>query len=111
MLALKLTRRKLSFLFFVLFDTEKGECASYYCPVLEEDEYLAKQFGPGQREIILDRRTFSGVPLFRIRTGTESTVVIRMDLAESLLERKIVGMELKEVRLTDGMVGDIKDRK
>lgn len=95
------------FLFFVLFDTEKGECASYFCPVLEEEECLARQPGPGQREIVLDRKKISGVPLFYVRTGIESAVVIRMDLAESLLERKSVGVELKEVRLTDGMVGEI----
>ncbi|MBE5991347.1 MAG: hypothetical protein E7247_02995 [Paenibacillaceae bacterium] len=92
------------FLFFVLFDTEKGECASYYCPVLEEEECLAKHFGPGQREIILDRKKFSGAPLFRVRTGTESAVVIRMDLAESLLERGGIGMKLKEVSLSDGSI-------
>ena len=96
------------FLFFVLFDMEKGECASYYSPVLEEEECLAKQPVPGQREIGLDRKKISGVPLFRVRTGTESTVVIRMDLAESLLEREIVGMELKEVRLTYGAVSQIE---
>ena len=95
------------FLFFVLFDTEKGECASYFCPVLEEEECLARPPGPGQREIVLDRKKIRGVPLFRVRTGIESAVVIRMDLAESLLERKSVGVELKEVRLTDGTVGEI----
>lgn len=92
------------FLFFVLFDTEKGECASYYCPVLEEEECLARQPGPGQREIVLDREKISGVPLFRVRTGTESTVVIRMDLAESLLERGAIGMNLKELSLSDSIL-------
>ena len=92
------------FLFFVLFDTEKGECASYYCPVLEEKECLARQPGPGQREIVLDREKFSGVPLFRVRTGTESAVVIRMDLAESLLEREAIGLKLKEVSVSDSSI-------
>ena len=92
------------FLFFVLFDTEKGECASYYCPVLEEEECLAKQPGPGQREIVLDREKISRAPLFRVRTGTESTVLIRMDLAESLLEREAIGLKLKEVSLSDSSI-------
>ncbi|WP_235839267.1 hypothetical protein [Clostridium sp. Marseille-P2415] len=91
------------FLFFALFDTGKGECASYFCPVLEEEECLAGKPGPGQREIILTRRKMNGLPLFRVRIGMESAAIIRMDLAESLLEREIVGMELKEVRLTDSM--------
>jgi hypothetical protein len=92
------------FLFFVLFDTDKGECASYYCPVLEEEECLVKQPVPGQREIILDREKISGVPLFRVRTGTESAVVIRMDLAESLLERGGIGLKLKEVSLSGSSI-------
>lgn len=91
------------FLFFALFDTGKGECATYFCPVLEEEECLAGKPGPGQREIILTRRKMNGLPLFRVRIGMESATIIRMDLAESLLEREIVGMELKEVRLTDSM--------
>lgn len=95
------------FLFFVLFDTEKGECASYYCPVLEEEECLAGKPRPGQRGIILDRRKMNGLPLSRVRIGLESATIIRMDLAESLLEREIVGMELKEVHLTDGWVSQI----
>lgn len=88
------------FLFFVLFDTDKEECASYFCPVLEEEECLAQKPGPGQRELILDRSKMTGIPLFRIRTGTESAVVIRMDLAESLLERGAIGLNLKEVSLS-----------
>ncbi|WP_313152235.1 hypothetical protein [Lacrimispora sp.] len=91
------------FLFAALFDTEKGECASYYCPVLEEEDCLARQPSPGQREMILNREKMSGIPLFRVRTGVESATVIRMDLAESLLERGAVGLELKEVYLADDM--------
>jgi len=96
------------FLFLALFDTGKGECASYFCPMLEEEDCLAGKPGPGQQEIILDRGKMNGIPLFRVRTGMESATIIRMDLAESLLEREIVGMELKEVRLTYGAVSQIE---
>lgn len=92
------------FLFFVLFDTDKEECASYFCPVLEEEDCLAQKPGPGQRELILDRSKMRGIPLFRIRTGTESAVVIRMDLAESLLEREAIGLNLKEVSLSGSCI-------
>ena len=90
------------FLFFVLFDTDKGECASYFSPVLEEEDCLAQKPGPGQRELILDRSKMRGTPLFRVRVGAENMIVIRMDLAESLLERNIIGLELKEICLIDG---------
>ena len=92
------------FLFFVLFDTDKEECASYFSPVLEEEDCLAQKPGPGQRELILDRSKMTGNPLFRIRTGTESAVIIRMDLAESLLERGAIGLNLKEVSLTGSSI-------
>lgn len=92
------------FLFFVLFDTDKEECASYFSPVLEEEDCLAQKPGPGQRELILDRSKMTGIPLFRIRTGTESAVIIRMDLAESLLERGAIGLNLKEVSLTGSSI-------
>lgn len=92
------------FLFAALFDTRKGECSSYFCPVLEEEKCLARQLKPGQRDIILNREKMSGFPLFRVKTGMGSATIIRMDLAESLLEREAVGIGLKEVCLVDGMV-------
>lgn len=92
------------FLFFVLFDTEKGECSSYFCPVLEDEDCLVKMPGLRQREIILDRQKMRGIPLFRVRNGPDSHTIIRMDLAESVMERKIVGLELEEVCMTDRTV-------
>lgn len=92
------------FLFFVLFDTDKEVCASYFYPILEEEDCLAQKLGPGQRELILDWSKMTGIPLFRIRTGTESAVIIRMDLAESLLERGAIGLNLKEVSLTGSSI-------
>ncbi|MDR7810477.1 hypothetical protein [Lacrimispora sp.] len=92
------------FLFAALFDTEKGECASYYCPVLEEEDCLAGKPGPGQRGIILDRSKMNGLPLFRVRIGLESATIIRMDLAESLLEREASGLKLKEVSVSGSSI-------
>ena len=37
-----------------------------------------------------------GLPLFRIRVKDRKKTVIRMDLAESLLMRHAVGLELEE---------------
>ncbi len=92
------------FLFFVLFNAEKGECSSYFCPVLEDEDCLVKMPGVRQCELILDRQKMRGIPLFLVRNGLESHTIIRMDLAESLLEREIVGLELKEVCMSDSTV-------
>lgn len=91
------------FRFTVLFDTEKGECVSYYCPVMEEQDCLVRQPEPGSRKIILNRKRMTGLPLFKVRAGMKSEVLMRMDLAESLLEREAVGLELREVCLSDSL--------
>lgn len=92
------------FLFISLFDSDKGECALYYCPILKEECCLASIPGPGKREIILNRENMSGIPLFRVRAGTENIIVIRMDLAESLLEREADGIKLKELYLAENKI-------
>lgn len=68
---------QLPFIFIALFDTQKEESVSYYCPVLEEEEHLT------DKEV-----------LCKCKIGTEETVCIRLDLAESLLERGAIGMQL-----------------
>lgn len=67
----------------VLFEKEKGENAVYYMPLLEEAESgsLMK----------MDR------PIFKMRQGVNGSVIVRMDLAESLLMREATGMTLAEV--------------
>ena len=60
------------FLLFALFDTEKEESKSYYCPILETDNKKAAIY----------------------RKMPENEIKIRLDLAESLLIRGAGGMEL-----------------
>lgn len=60
------------FLFFALFDGEKEESASYYCPILENQNKNAA--------------------IYRDMPGNK--IKIRLDLAESLLLRGAGGMEL-----------------
>lgn len=79
--------------------------------MLGEEDCLAGIPGPGQRGIILARSKMNGLPLLRVRIGMESATIIRMDLAESLLERKILGMELKDVHIADKSNPGIEDRK
>ena len=62
--------------FLALFDTEKEESVSYYCPVLAEDADGGKE------------------ALYRIKRREGYEIRICEELAESLLERGAVGMEL-----------------
>lgn len=68
---------RIPFLFLALFDSEKEKNMSYYCPVLAEDD-------GGGREAI-----------FRIKQRRGDVIKICEELAESLLERGVTGMELK----------------
>lgn len=70
--------QQMPFFFLALFDTEKEESVSYYCPVLAEDADGGKE------------------ALYRIKRREGYEIRICEELAESLLERGAVGMELGE---------------
>lgn len=71
-----LYNEKMPYFFVALFDTLREESASYYCPVLPEDADGGKE------------------ALYRIKRREGDEIRICEELAESLLERGAVGMEL-----------------
>lgn len=77
---IRLYDRNMPFLFLALFDAEKEESMSYYCPILEE--------GDGEEEEIL----------YRIERPEGREIRISEELAESLLERGAVGIELQKIK-------------
>ncbi len=70
--------KKIPAIFAALFDTEKGECASYYCPILAEGEEC-------------------GEALYRVEKQGRTEIRIQLELAESLLCRGAAGMELTQI--------------
>ena len=72
---IRLYDRTMPFLSVVLSDNVREESVAYYCPVLEED----------------------GEILYRTKRPGGSEIRICEELAESLLERGAVGMELSFV--------------
>ncbi len=73
---IRLYDKQMPFFFLALFDTQKEESVSYYCPVLAEDANDGKE------------------ALYRIKRQDGDEIKICEELAESLLERGMVGMEL-----------------
>lgn len=71
--------KQMPFFFLTLFDAAREENVPYYCPVPAEDS-------GGGREA-----------LYRIRKQEGSEIIICEELAESLLARGAVGMELHPV--------------
>ena len=86
--------------FAVLFGESGKECASYFCPILEEVDCVLEEPYPGEGAVRLDERKMKGLPFFQIWVKDRKKTVIRMDLAESLLMRHAVGLELQEVVIT-----------
>lgn len=70
---IKLYARQMPFLFLVLFDQGRQESRSYFCPILKEE---------------------AGEAIYRIKHSEEYEIRICEELAESLLDRGAVGMEL-----------------
>lgn len=68
--------RQMPFVYLALFDNQKEESVSYYCTVLADDN-------AGQEEV-----------LYRVKKGKGCEIRICEELAESLLGRGAVGLEL-----------------
>lgn len=71
---IRMYEENMPFLFIALFDAQNDESASYYCPILEVDNEEAA--------------------IYKKKTINKSVIKIRLDLAESLLQRKAVGLSL-----------------
>ena len=74
---IKMYDEGMPFLYIALFDTEKEESKSYYCPVLEESS-------AGHKGAI-----------YQIRKNHEREIRVRIDLVESMLSRGATGIELQ----------------
>lgn len=68
--------KNMPFLFVALFEVEKGESASYYCPVMTQDNHCGREV------------------LYRESKPFGQEIRIRVDLAESLLSRGAQGLQL-----------------
>lgn len=73
---MKIYDSRMPFVFLALFDTQKGESKTYYCPVLAEDN-------AGQEEAI-----------YRVKIENGYEIRICEELTESLLSRGATGLEL-----------------
>lgn len=75
---IKLYDNRMPFIFLALLDKQKEESKSYYCPVLAEDNV-------GQKEA-----------LYRVKILNGYEIRICEELAESLLSRGAIGIELSK---------------
>lgn len=90
----------------ILLDQESGLSRIYYLPVLDETRRIrlvGKQYKngiclsgpepPDKKKVYIDKN------LFWVRDSKKRHIVISMDMAESLIRRKVNGLGLREVTL------------
>lgn len=83
---------------------EKQE--NYYLPIFEEIECLGENAELNLnktvvKKIILDKEKIKGKKIFKVKESEKNLIVVRLDVAESLLRREFKGMCLTRLEVED----------
>ena len=83
-----------------LIDLERGKQGNYYMPIFEEIGALSEEAEWNLnktvvKKIILDKEKIKNKKIFKIKESEKTLIVVRLDVAESLLRREFKGMCLK----------------
>ena len=87
-----------------LIDLAQGRQENYYMPIFEEIECLSENAELNLKKavvkkIILDKEKIKNKKIFKIKESSKTLVVVRLDVAESLLRREFEGMCLKRLEV------------
>ena len=86
-----------------LLDMEQYRCMTYVLPILRKGDYLSEkteytnEFRGKFKTIVLERKKIADKAIIRIDDSNSIYIIIRFDLAESILSRKARGIRLDEV--------------
>lgn len=88
-----------------LIDFENNIQKNYYLPVIEEIEALSSEseFGFNKftvKKAVLDEEKIKGKKIFKIKESDKTLVVIRLDVAESILRRDFKGISIKRLEVS-----------
>jgi len=102
MWTMKLYEPSFRFERIVLADQEAKKVGTYYIPRLEKLDVLTSNSRLGRdkrslEHIEIDGEKTKGKAIFQIEHDGKMTILIHVNLAESLLRRKVIGIDLKEV--------------
>ena len=89
-----------------LIDLKYKKQENYYMPIFEDIECLSEKAELNLnktvvKKIILDKEKIKGKKIFRIKESSKALVVVRLDVAESLLRREFKGMCLQRLEISD----------
>ncbi|AGX44145.1 hypothetical protein [Clostridium saccharobutylicum] len=87
-----------------LIDLPHERQENYYMPIFEEVECLSENAELNLnktvvKKIILDKEKIKGKKIFKIKESSKSLVIVRLDVAESLLRREFKGMCLERLEV------------
>ncbi len=100
---IKMYGDKVVFKEVILLSAEKGFEEVYYLPVMEETDQINLLYVKTRQNYIQQTKIPEWVGernIFWVRKNGKRYTIINLDLAESLLRRNAVGLELKEVYLS-----------
>ncbi|WP_252249171.1 DUF1629 domain-containing protein [Clostridium sp. VAP23] len=87
-----------------LIDSKRHTQENYYLPIFEDIEALHEksEFNLNKtivKKIVLNKKKIKGKKIFRIKESEKTLVVVRLDVAESLLRRKPRGISLERLEV------------
>ena len=87
------------FLRIVLYDNERKRSMAYYIPYLNQIDCMEKRDENIKdiRRIFVQKEDIKEKIIVEIANGNTSNVIMRMDLVESILRRRAVGIGLRKV--------------
>ncbi|MCT4509031.1 MAG: hypothetical protein N4A48_09785 [Tepidibacter sp.] len=85
-------------------DTKKQKQKNYFLPIFEEIEALSSnsEFTLDKsviKKVILDEKKINNRKIFKIKEGTKTLIVVRLDVAESILRRDFIGIHLEKLEI------------
>ncbi|AGF54213.1 hypothetical protein B0P06_001723 [Clostridium saccharoperbutylacetonicum] len=87
-----------------LIDLENGKQGNYCLPIFQELECLSEKAELNLnktvvKKIILDKSKINGKKIFKIKESEKTLIVVRLDVAESLLRREFKGISLERLEI------------
>ncbi len=78
---------RINYKFFCCLNNRTGEYINYYAPIIPQLDCLAEK-----RTVKLEKGKIGDSGIFRVKNTEKEMVVIRLDVAESLLRRRVKGI-------------------
>lgn len=101
-----LAKYKEDLLFKVVCMMEKDKQTLYYLPIFEEVDCLSRETSYNMNKsaithMVLCEEAIGRRPLFKLAYDYETYIIVRLDLAESILRRRMKGIQLIPIQVEE----------